>query len=251
LRRRIIAGNWKMNLDHLEGETLARRIASDLAERKPDCEVVVIPPFTTIPAVAAALEGSGVRTGAQDLWYEVKGAFTGEISAGMIERLGCSYVLVGHSERRHIIGEKSGLLSKKLRAALSAQLSPIYCVGETFEEREGGEAQDVVAGQIREVLKGIGESGISRTVVAYEPVWAIGTGRTATPDDAGTMHGIIRDLVAGIFGGKAADAVPILYGGSVKPGNASELLAVEGIDGALVGGASLDADSFLGIIFAH
>ena len=238
-----------MNMDHLEGASLAGDITAGLDGREPACEIVLIPPFTTLPAVMSAIEGSRIAVGAQDLWYEEEGAFTGEISAGMISSLGCRYVLVGHSERRHVIGEGSGILSKKLRAALSGGLSPIYCVGETLDQREGGMVSTVVTEQIGEVLTGLSGDDMARTVIAYEPVWAIGTGKTATPDDAGSMHAVIRGVLADIFGAQVAEETPILYGGSVKPGNAAELLARAEIDGALVGGAALDAGSFLGIVF--
>jgi triosephosphate isomerase len=249
VRRTIVAGNWKMNMDHVEGTALAGAIVAGLEGREPSCEVVLIPPFTTLPAVSGAVAGSGVLTGAQDLWYEEKGAFTGEISASMIAGLGCRYALVGHSERRHVIGEDADLLAKKLRAALAGGLSPIYCVGETLDERESGTASDVVTSQVSGVLEGLTGEEMARTVIAYEPVWAIGTGKTATPDDAGDMHKVIRNVLEGLFGADTASGTPILYGGSVKPGNAAELLGVEDIDGALVGGASLDARSFLGIVF--
>jgi len=249
LRKTIIAGNWKMNMDHVEGASLAAGIAAGLKGRDPACDIVLFPPFTTIPAVMSVIGGSAISVGAQDLWYGENGAFTGEISSGMIYSLGCRYVLVGHSERRHVIGEGSDILSRKLRAALSGGLVPVYCIGETLDERESGSASDVVTGQIRDVLSGLSGDEIGRTVIAYEPVWAIGTGRTATPEDAGSMHGIIRGVISDIFGTGAAGKTPILYGGSVKPENAARLLAMEDIDGALVGGASLDASSFLGIVF--
>lgn len=249
MRRTIVAGNWKMHMDHLEGAALAKEIVAGLVDRQPACEVVLIPPFTAIPAVIGAIEGAPISAGAQDLWYEEKGAFTGEISAQMISALGCRYVLVGHSERRHVIGEGSELLSKKLRAALSGGLLPIYCVGETLDERESGMASKVVAEQIGDGLEGLTVQDMQKVVIAYEPVWAIGTGKTATPGDAGSMHEIIRGLIGDIFGPETAGETSILYGGSVKPGNAAELLAMEEIDGALVGGAALEAQSFLGIVF--
>ncbi len=170
MRRTIVAGNWKMNMDHVEGAALAAGIAAELEGRKPPCEVVLLPPFTTLPAVMESIAGSVIETGAQDLWYEEKGAFTGEISAAMIAALGCRYVLVGHSERRHVIGEGPELLSRKLRAALAGGLSPVYCVGETLEERKSGAAAEVVARQTREVLEGLPEGDMARTIVAYEPV---------------------------------------------------------------------------------
>ena len=238
-----------MNMDHIEGVALASAVSEGLEGREPACEVVLIPPFTTLPAVADAVGGSIVRTGAQDLWYEEKGAFTGEISARMISALGCRYVLVGHSERRHVIGERSDILLKKLQAALKGGLIPIYCVGETLGERESGSAEEVVTAQLREVLADLDPGQMRNTVIAYEPVWAIGTGKTATPDDAAAMHAVIRGFLKTGYGDQAAEGTSILYGGSVKPGNAAELLAMEDIDGALVGGASLDPESFMGIVF--
>lgn len=249
MRRTVIAGNWKMNKDHREGAALAREIRVGLEERETGSEIVLIPPFTTLPDVARELEGSSVSIGGQDLYFEKEGAFTGEISGAMLRALGCTYVLVGHSERRHVIGEKGELLAKKLRAALGSALRPIYCVGEVLEEREAGKAADVVTKQVREVLEGLSREEFSRIVVAYEPVWAIGTGKTATPKDASEMHAVIRSVAAELFGREAADETVILYGGSVKPGNAVELLAENEIDGVLIGGASLDAGSFLGIVF--
>jgi triosephosphate isomerase len=248
MRRTVIAGNWKMNMDHAEGAALAREIAG---AGETGCEIILIPSFTTIPAVAAAIEGSSIRLGAQDLWHEDSGAFTGEISAPMLAAVGCEYVLVGHSERRHVIGEGNDLLSLKLRAALRSGISPVYCVGEDLAEREAGKATEVVSLQIEQVLGGLEESEMARTIIAYEPVWAIGTGKTASPQDAESMHAEIRDLVSRLFGGGAADKTPILYGGSVKPESAAGLLSCENIDGALVGGASLDAKSFLGIVEAR
>jgi triosephosphate isomerase len=248
MRRKIVAGNWKMNRDHLAGAALAREIVSGLAPTRPASEVVLIPPFTTLPAVAEAVHGSGVKTGAQDLYAEDEGAFTGEISGRFLRALGCAYVLVGHSERRHVIGEGRELLARKLRAALRNGLAPIYCVGELLEERETGRAVEVVTGQLRECCEGLAAEEFSRVVVAYEPVWAIGTGRTATVRDAADMHGVIRLLVKELFGTGAAERLPILYGGSVKPEGAAELLRDVEIDGLLVGGASLDAASFLGIV---
>ncbi len=247
MRRRVIAGNWKMNIDHREGAALASAILEGVKDRQPQCEVVVIPAFTALPAVSEVLSGSLIETGAQNLWYEEKGAFTGEISGAMIAALGCRYVLVGHSERRHIIGEDAGILSLKLRAALKAGLLPIYCVGELLEQRESGKAEEVVEGQMK-ILEGLEPDEISHVIIAYEPVWAIGTGKTATPEDASVMHAAIRRILGEKFSpGMAEDAI-ILYGGSVKPENASSLLGMDDIDGALVGGASMKADLFLGII---
>jgi len=248
MRRKIIAGNWKMNMDHRAGAALAREICDGLAASRPAGEVVLIPAFTSLPAVIEATHGSAVKTGAQDLYCEDEGAFTGEISGRMLRALGCTYVLVGHSERRHIIGEGGDLLARKLRAALRNGLKPIFCVGELHEERESGGAINVVTSQVRECCEGLEAGEFSRVVIAYEPVWAIGTGRTATPRDASDMHGVIRMLIKEIFGTAAAEETPILYGGSVKPQTAADLLADSEIDGLLIGGASLQAQSFLAII---
>jgi triosephosphate isomerase len=248
MRRKIIAGNWKMNLDHRAGAALAKEIVAGLAASRPAAEVVLIPPFTTLPAVVEMVHGSVVKTGAQDLYFEDEGAFTGEISGKMLRALGCTHVLVGHSERRHVIGERSDLLARKLRAALRNGLKPIFCVGELLGERESGRAVEVVTGQVRECCEGLEQDEFSRVILAYEPVWAIGTGKTATPRDAADMHGVIRMLVKELFGTAAAEETPILYGGSVKPESAAGLLADVEIDGLLVGGASLKAESFLGII---
>lgn len=247
MRTKIVAGNWKMNLDHAGGAALARAVAAGLAGRSPGCEVVLLPPFTSIPAVIEAVRGSRAAVGAQDLYCEDAGAFTGEISGPMLRSLGCTHVLVGHSERRHVIGEGGELLARKTRAALRNGLAPIYCVGELLAEREAGAAEVVVSRQIHEGLEGLPAADFERVIVAYEPVWAIGTGAVATPADASAMHGAIRRLLAGLFGA-AADRTRILYGGSVKPESAPGLLASEDVDGLLVGGASLKADTFLGIV---
>lgn len=248
MRRKIIAGNWKMNKDHREGAALAREICGGLAKGPLPCEVVLIPPFTTLPSVIDAIRGSALQAGAQDLFYEDEGAFTGEISGRMLRSLGCTYALVGHSERRHVIGEGGEVLAKKLRAALRNELLPIYCVGELLRERESGEAFEVVTKQLRECCGGLRPEEFSRVAIAYEPVWAIGTGKTATPADASGMHGVIRKLITDMFGAAASGKTPILYGGSVKPETARDLLADPEIDGLLVGGASLSPASFLGII---
>jgi triosephosphate isomerase len=248
MRRKILAGNWKMNLDHIAGALLAKEICGGLGGVRSACEVVLIPPFTTLPAVAEAVRGSMVKTGAQDLSDEDEGAYTGEISGVMLRALGCEYVLVGHSERRHTIGESDALVARKLRAALRNGLVPILCVGELLAERESNKAVDVVAGQVRQSCEGLEGTQFARVIVAYEPVWAIGTGRTATPQDASDMHGIIRIIAKELFGTAASENLPILYGGSAKPESAPALLAATEIDGLLVGGASLKASSFLGMI---
>jgi triosephosphate isomerase len=248
MRRKILAGNWKMNLDHVAGAALAREIRSGLEAARPPCEVVLIPPFTSLPAVAEAVRGSAVKTGAQDLYFEDEGAYTGEISGAMLRALGCEYALVGHSERRHTLGESGALVARKLRAALRNGLRPILCVGELLEEREANRAVDVVTAQVRECCEGLDGAEFARVVIAYEPVWAIGTGRTATPRDASDMHGVIRIVGKELFGTAAAEDLPILYGGSAKPDSAPALLAEIEIDGLLVGGASLKAPSFLAMM---
>jgi triosephosphate isomerase len=248
VRRRIIAGNWKMNKDHREGALLASEICRGLTERAPACDVVLIPPFTTLPAVIEEIRDSAVKAGAQDLFYEDEGAFTGEVSGRMLRAIGCAYVLVGHSERRHIIGEGGEVLAKKLGAALRNGLLPIFCVGELSKDRESGAAFEVVERQMREGCEGLRPEEFSKVVLAYEPVWAIGTGKTATVADASEMHGAVRALVGALFGASVAGATPILYGGSVKPESAPGLLGDPEIDGLLVGGASLASSSFLEII---
>jgi triosephosphate isomerase len=248
MRHKILAGNWKMNLDHRAGAALAKEICDGAGAARSACEIILIPPFTTLPAVADAVRGSVVKTGAQDLYCEDEGAYTGEISGGMLRALGCEYVLVGHSERRHTIGESSDLVARKLRAALRNGLVPILCVGELLAERESRKAVDVVTSQVRESCEGLEGAEFSRVVVAYEPVWAIGTGRTATPQDAADMHGVIRIIAKELFGTAAAENLPILYGGSAKPDTAPALLAEPEIDGLLVGGASLKASTFLGMV---
>ena len=249
MRRRIVAGNWKMNMDHREGAAFVKELLAGLEGKDPSCEVVLFPPFTTLPAVTDALADSQVRTGAQDLYFEESGAYTGGISGRMLAALGASYALAGHSERRHVFGEDDATVARKLGAALRSGLAPVLCVGELLEEREAGDATKVVDTQVRASLEGLSADEFGRVVVAYEPVWAIGTGKTATPGDAADMHTFIRKALGSLFGEQAAQLTPILYGGSVKPSNARELLEAENVDGVLVGGASLEADSFLSIIF--
>ncbi len=240
-----------MNKGPREGAALAAEIREGIEERgDPGCGIVLIPPFVTLPAVMQAIGETGIEGGAQDIFYEESGAFTGEISAGMLAELDVRYVLVGHSERRHVIGEGEELVARKLEAALAGGLVPILCVGELLEERESGRAEEVVLGQIRSALEALPKGECSKVLLAYEPVWAIGTGRTATPEDASRMHGVIRGALKDLCGEEISATTAILYGGSVKPQNAAELFAASDIDGVLVGGASLSADSFLGIVYA-
>jgi triosephosphate isomerase len=249
-RRPLIAGNWKMNKTHLEGVQLAQKLAWSLETEVTDAiEVLVCPPFTALRAVGTLIQGDKlpIALGAQDVSQEAEGAFTGEISAGMLQALGCTYVIVGHSERRAIFGESDELVAAKGKAAAGAGMIPLVCVGEQLSDREAGRTADVVSEQTRgsvgPLLGGSGE-----VVIAYEPVWAIGTGRTATPDDAQETIAVIRKVVAELAGDATADAIRILYGGSVKASNAFDLMGQPDVDGALVGGASLKAEEFAGIV---
>lgn len=247
-RRPFIAGNWKMHDTHREAAALAAELTARLGA--PPARVMVAPPFTALAAVGEALRGSALELGAQNVNPEAAGAHTGEISCAMLQALGVGLVIVGHSERRHLYGEDDALIARKVSAALAAGLEVVLCVGETLAEREAGAAAEVVGRQLRAALAGRGAGPLQRVTVAYEPVWAIGTGRTATPEDAGEMHRAARAVVAELAGAAAAQELVIQYGGSVKPDNAAALLACDGVDGLLVGGASLAADSFARIVAA-
>ena len=251
MRRPFVVGNWKMNTDSHSSVTLAKAIASGPLEiAGHSVDVAVIPPFVYLQAVAGALSASSIAVGAQDIYYEQKGAFTGEISASMLKDIGCSYVLCGHSERRHVIGESDELINKKVTAAINGGLLPIFCVGEMLEEREASRTSEVVSGQIKNGLASLSAEKVSAVTMAYEPVWAIGTGLTATPQQAQEVHALIRKQLGEMYDSKLAEEICILYGGSAKPGNASDLMAEQDIDGLLVGGASLNADDFVAIIKA-
>jgi triosephosphate isomerase len=248
MRRPLLAGNWKMYKTVPEGVALAQEIRAGLALPLKDRDVLVAPPFTALSAVAEALRGSDVILGAQNMHWEREGAFTGEISPVMLKQVGCSHVILGHSERRHIFGESDDMIARKTRAAVDNGLTPIVCVGETLPERESNRTLEVVERQLERALRGLTPDETSRAVVAYEPVWAIGTGRNATPDQAQEVHAFIRKRVTTTHGEPAAAALRILYGGSVKPDNIDGLMAQLDLDGALVGGASLKAESFLRIV---
>lgn len=248
-RRFFVAGNWKMNKGPGEAEELARDLKNVVADQ-PGPEVAVAPPFLSIPEVVARLKATGVYVAAQNLHWEKKGAYTGEVSAEMIRAAGCTHVIIGHSERRQFFGETDATVNKRVHAAFRVGLDPIVCVGETLAQRDAGEAQVVVEAQLQGGLAGVHDDQAPRVTVAYEPVWAIGTGRTATPEQAQEMHAFIRGWLAGRFGPGIAEAIRIQYGGSVTPANASLLLACPDIDGALVGGASLDAAGFTAIVAA-
>lgn len=243
MRKPIIAGNWKMHKTTGEGVTLVQEIHA-LTKTVTDVDIVVCPPFTALAAVAAALKGTNIGLGAQNMHWEEKGAFTGEIAPGMLKDLGCTHVIIGHSERRQYFAETDQTVNKKTKAALSAGLTPIVCVGETLAEREANDTEKVVETQVKGGLDGLTAEQVANLIIAYEPVWAIGTGRTASADDANAVCAFIRCTVAAMFGQKAAESLRIQYGGSVKPDNVAELMAKPDIDGALVGGASLEAGSF-------
>ncbi|MFO7157125.1 MAG: triose-phosphate isomerase [Pseudomonadota bacterium] len=247
-RKKFVAGNWKMHTTLAEGRELARAIRAEV-ENVEGVRIAVIPPFTSVAAVAEVLRGSRIEVGGQDLHWEEKGAFTGEVSAPMLRDAGATVVLVGHSERRQYFGETDESANRKVRAALAAGLSPVLCVGETLDERDAGRTLDVVGRQVRGGLAGLSSAELARVCIAYEPVWAIGTGRTATPEQAQEVHAAVRAILREL-GGDVTEAIPILYGGSVKPDNAPALLALSDVDGALVGGASLEASSFSAIVRA-
>jgi triosephosphate isomerase len=251
MRKPFVAGNWKMNTDSHTGVELAENIASGSMEvAGQSVTVAVCPPFVYLQAVAKALSASSIAVGAQDIYFEPKGAFTGEISPSMLKDVGCSYCLCGHSERRHIIGESDELINKKVTAAIGGGLLPILCVGELLEERKASQTNDVVTRHVKEGLAGLSAEKLMAVTIAYEPVWAIGTGLTATPQQAQEVHDFIRKLLGQMYDEKIAEEIRILYGGSVKPNNAAELMGQKDIDGVLVGGASLKTNDFLAIIQA-
>jgi triosephosphate isomerase len=248
LRKKIIAGNWKMNKSVADAADLAEGIRRDLAECR-EVDVVLCPPFTALKTVGDVIADTVIKLGAQNMHWEPDGAYTGEISAGMLRDLYCHCVILGHSERRAYFGETDEIVNRKVKAALAACLMPIVCVGETLEEREAGRTEDVVRAQLTGSLAGLGDS-LKQVVVAYEPVWAIGTGRTATPAQAQEVHAFLRSVLAEMGGEDLAQGVRIQYGGSMKPANAAELLAQPDIDGGLIGGAALEARSFVEIVRA-
>lgn len=249
MRTPVIAGNWKMNLLRDEAVALVSELAS-LLKDPGGVEVIVCPPYTALTAVGDVLSNSTIALGAQDCYSQAHGAFTGAVSPQMLRDAGCTWTIVGHSERRGLFGETDTVLNGKALFARAAGLKVMFCVGETLEEREGGEMQSVLTRQVLGGLESMGTGEFSGLVVAYEPVWAIGTGVTASPEQAEEAHAFVRGLISEKFGGTIADGLRIQYGGSVKPDNAGELLAQPNVDGALVGGASLDAKSFAEIVKA-
>ena len=247
MRKKLIAANWKMYKTAAQAQEFLRAFLPLVADHDRD-EVVLCPPFTAIAAVVEGVAGTSVGVGGQDLYWEKEGAFTGEISAGMLVATGCTHVIIGHSERRQYFGETDDTVNRKLKSALEARLTPIVCVGEVIQEREAGVTEDVLRRQCTGALRGISGQKAQKLVMAYEPVWAIGTGKTATPQMAAEAHRVIRAQAAQALGKEVADGLRILYGGSVKPDNARALMSEEEIDGGLVGGASLDAKSFAAIV---
>lgn len=247
MRKKLIAGNWKMNLDRKQAVELAKSLIANLSRVSSDVELLVCPSSVYLDAVGNALQGSRIELGGQDVYFQGNGAFTGEISTSQLLDLGCRYVILGHSERRQIMGESDSVINQKIKAALQAGLIPILCVGELLEEREADRTMEVIERQFTDSMAGIAAEGAAKIVIAYEPVWAIGTGKTATPEQAQGVHSDLRKLVGNCYNPGIAENMRILYGGSVKPENATELLGQPDIDGALIGGASLKSDSFLAI----
>ena len=249
MRKKFIAGNWKLNKGVAESVAFAKDFKARVAGVK-DVEIAIAPVFTAIYAVAAELKGSNVWVAGQDVYHQASGAFTGEVSAPLLKEAGASWAIIGHSERRQIFGETNQTVNEKLKAVLAAGLGPIVCVGETLSEREGGKAFDVVRGHVKGGLAGLSADEAKKVVIAYEPVWAIGTGKTASPAQAQEVHAFIRSLLVKLLGEAVAQRARILYGGSMKPANAAELLGQGDIDGGLIGGASLEARSFCDLIQA-
>ena len=247
MRKKVIAGNWKMHNDISESQNLVSGIINGLGNDT-KCDVIVCPPFTSLSEVNTLIKDSNVKLGAQNMHYEESGAFTGEISNSMLKSVGCEYVIIGHSERRTIFGENDEMLNKKIIKALESGLKVIFCIGESLEQRDEGVTNDVVKKQIVSGLMNVTSDDLTNIIIAYEPIWAIGTGKTATPEQAQEVHSFIRGLIDEIYSTESAENLVIQYGGSVKPDNAATLLSQPDIDGALVGGACLKADSFLSII---
>lgn len=250
MRNFLVAGNWKMNTDAESAASLAEALASQAGSADPSVEVLVCPPFVYLPGVRTALGDSAIALGAQNCYFEESGAFTGEVSVGMLKDIGCSSVILGHSERRHVLGESDDLINKKVKAALAGGLTAVLCVGELLSEREAEKTEAVLDAQMAGGLAGVIADDMANVVIAYEPVWAIGTGVTATTEQAESAHIYLRNWLKGHYNDAIADATRILYGGSVKPSNAQSLMEQPNVDGALVGGASLSAENFVPIIEA-
>lgn len=249
-RKKLIAGNWKMNNTNLEATALVKEILES-AKNITDKDIVVAPTFTCLSDVYAVIKNTNIKLSAQNMYFENSGAFTGQISADMLKAVGCEYVILGHSECRSIFGETDSLINKKVIRALEASIKPIFCIGETLEEREKGITENIVKNQTKLGLQNISESDVKNVIIAYEPVWAIGTGKTATPEDADGVHKVIRETLENLYNKNVADNMIILYGGSMNDSNACELLNMPNIDGGLIGGAALNAQKFLAIINAE
>ncbi|MCM1449069.1 MAG: triose-phosphate isomerase [Clostridiales bacterium] len=250
MRKNIVAGNWKMNTTLQEGVALAKEVNAALEGETPKCDVIICVPFTHLASVNAVIDTNKLGLGAENCADHASGAYTGEVSASMVASTGAKYVILGHSERRQYYGETSETLKEKVALAFENGLTPIFCIGEVLEERENGTAFDVVKGQIESALFHLSAEDFGRIILAYEPVWAIGTGKTATDDQAQEMHAFIRGVIADKYGKEVAENTSILYGGSCKPTNAAALFAKPDVDGGLIGGAALKADSFMGIVNA-
>jgi len=250
MRRFLVAGNWKMNTTRASGEELAGALATRVAAGEAGVEVLVCPPYTYLSCISDKVQGSAVQVGAQDVYFEASGAFTGEIAVDMLKDVGCGAVILGHSERRHVLGETDEIINKKAKAAIAGGLKVVLCVGELLSEREAGQTETVLDTQMAGGLADISEADAKDLVIAYEPVWAIGTGVTASPDQAESAHAHLRKWIASRYSPAFSEQIQILYGGSVKPDNAEELMGQTNVDGALVGGASLKPDLFIPIIDA-
>jgi len=247
MKRMMIAGNWKMNMLRHEAKELTQNIVSGVKDVKGDIDILVAPPFTALDIVGGLISDTNIKMAAQDVFWEDRGAFTGEISPAMLIDAGCKWVIIGHSERRGILGETDSIVRKKIKASLGDGLNVIVCVGETLKERESGKTIKIVRSQVESALTELELDEPGKVVVAYEPVWAIGTGKNATPEEAEHVHATIREITGNIFG-QDSERIRIIYGGSVKEDNIKELLHMENIDGALIGGAGLNADSFVKIV---
>lgn len=248
MRKKVIAGNWKMNYNLHQSVAFIQQLKEEVLKKERNCDIIICPNYIALSEAKKIIKDSPIKLGAQNIYFEDSGAFTGETSADMIKSIGCDYVILGHSERRTIFKETDELINKKLKQALKHELHPIFCIGETLEERENGITNNVVEKQIELGLENITAEEMLKIIIAYEPVWAIGTGRNATPEQAQEVHSFIRNLLAVEYGLGITDQIIIQYGGSVKPDNAKELLSQPDIDGALVGGACLKVDSFIGIL---
>ena len=250
MRKNIVAGNWKMNTTVPEGVALAKEVNEALADFKPNCDVIICVPFTHLTCVNATIDASRLGLGAENCADHASGAYTGEVSAAMVASTGAKYVILGHSERRQYYHEDGAILREKVALALANGLTPIFCIGEVLEEREAGRQNEVVKAQLEEGLFNLAVEDFAKIIIAYEPVWAIGTGKTATADQAEEIHAYIRSLIEEKYGKETAENTSILYGGSCKPGNAAELFAKPDVDGGLIGGAALKCADFMGIVKA-